>query len=211
MENETQEQDDVVQVEQKSALHTVTPLSKYLALTLFIIMPFLGGWIGYTYAPEKVVEVERVVIKEVIVEKEIEVSTQPDVPALQDQEEYVSSNGFSISIPEGAATSEEPAQFSYSPITRIEGDFGSLCVSSGYGCGGVGMQGWTESLDVLTTLNGTEMSFRVWKRDGDVHMTLLSFQPSPLGFSEDAQIQLNTTADQLELSKLMLKSIVFTK
>lgn len=38
-------------------LKKVTPLSKYLAMTLFIIMPFLGGWIGYTYAPEKVVEV----------------------------------------------------------------------------------------------------------------------------------------------------------
>jgi DKNYY family len=33
----------------------VTPLSKYLAMILFIIMPFLGGWIGYVYIPEKVV------------------------------------------------------------------------------------------------------------------------------------------------------------
>ncbi len=49
-----------VQVE-TNPLHTVTPVSKYLAMALFIIMPFLGGWIGYTYAPEKVVEVERVV------------------------------------------------------------------------------------------------------------------------------------------------------
>ncbi len=45
----------------KFQLHTVTPLSKYLAMTLFVILPFLGGWIGYTYAPEKVVEVEKVV------------------------------------------------------------------------------------------------------------------------------------------------------
>ena len=36
-------------------LKNVTPLSKYLALSLFIILPFLGGWIGYTYAPEKIV------------------------------------------------------------------------------------------------------------------------------------------------------------
>lgn len=43
------------------SLKKVTPLSKYLAMTLFIVMPFLGGWIGYTYAPEKVVEVERIV------------------------------------------------------------------------------------------------------------------------------------------------------
>ncbi len=37
----------------------VTPLSKYLAMTLFILMPFVGGWIGYHYMPEKVVEVEK--------------------------------------------------------------------------------------------------------------------------------------------------------
>jgi len=42
-------------------LHKVTPLSKYLAMALFVLLPFIGGWIGYMYAPEKVVEVERVV------------------------------------------------------------------------------------------------------------------------------------------------------
>lgn len=51
-------------------LQKVTPLSKYLALALFIIMPFLGGWIGYTYAPEKVVEVDKIVIEEVVNEVE---------------------------------------------------------------------------------------------------------------------------------------------
>ncbi len=44
-------------------LKKITPASKYLALVLFITMPFIGGWIGYTYGPEKVVEVERVVIQ----------------------------------------------------------------------------------------------------------------------------------------------------
>jgi hypothetical protein len=34
-------------------LKKVTPLSKYLAMTLFIILPFLGGWIGYQAAIEK--------------------------------------------------------------------------------------------------------------------------------------------------------------
>lgn len=33
-------------------------------MTFFVALPFIGGWIGYTYAPEKVVEVERVVILE---------------------------------------------------------------------------------------------------------------------------------------------------
>lgn len=45
-------------------LNKVTPLSKYLAMILFILMPFIGGWIGYQYAPEKVVEVEKVIVKE---------------------------------------------------------------------------------------------------------------------------------------------------
>ena len=34
-------------------------------MTLFVILPFVGGWIGYQYAPEKIVEAEREVIKEV--------------------------------------------------------------------------------------------------------------------------------------------------
>ena len=34
-------------------LKKVTPLSKYLALSLFVILPFLGGWIGYNIAIEK--------------------------------------------------------------------------------------------------------------------------------------------------------------
>lgn len=61
MENETQEQ-DTVQVIQKSALYSVTPLSKYLAMVLFIVLPFVGGYIGYAFAPEKVMTVEREVV-----------------------------------------------------------------------------------------------------------------------------------------------------
>lgn len=40
-------------------LHKVTPLSRYLAMTLFIALPFIGGYVGYALAPEKVIEVER--------------------------------------------------------------------------------------------------------------------------------------------------------
>jgi hypothetical protein len=55
-----------VEVEQEeSVLNKITPFSKYLAMILFIAMPFVGGWIGYNYAPEKLVEVDRVVIREV--------------------------------------------------------------------------------------------------------------------------------------------------
>ncbi|HMO78360.1 MAG TPA: hypothetical protein PKA42_01295 [Candidatus Paceibacterota bacterium] len=56
---------DTAKVEVKTGviapLHKITPLSKYLAMALFISLPFIGGWIGYQYAPEKVVEVERIV------------------------------------------------------------------------------------------------------------------------------------------------------
>jgi hypothetical protein len=40
------------------SLKQVTPLSKYLAMIIFIVTPFVGGWIGYMYAPEKVIEIE---------------------------------------------------------------------------------------------------------------------------------------------------------
>lgn len=45
-------------------LKKVTPLSKYLALFLFIILPFVGSYIGYKLAPERVLEIERVVQSE---------------------------------------------------------------------------------------------------------------------------------------------------
>lgn len=55
---------EIISEEQKRSafetLHTVTPLSKYLAMALFIILPFFGAWIGYTYAPEKGVDAEKV-------------------------------------------------------------------------------------------------------------------------------------------------------
>jgi hypothetical protein len=38
-------------------LHRVTPVSKILAAVVMIILPFVGFLVGYTYAPEKVVEV----------------------------------------------------------------------------------------------------------------------------------------------------------
>lgn len=50
------------------SLLKVTPLSKYLAMALFVTLPFVGGWIGYTFAPEKIVEVEKVLP----IEKEVE-------------------------------------------------------------------------------------------------------------------------------------------
>jgi hypothetical protein len=44
--------------------HRASPFSKYAAMALFVVVPFIGGWVGYTYAPEKIVEIEKVVIKD---------------------------------------------------------------------------------------------------------------------------------------------------
>jgi len=68
METENLNENNVEVSKNSSNLNKVTPLSKYLAMILFIMLPFLGGWIGYEYAPEKVVEVEKVVVKEVGIE-----------------------------------------------------------------------------------------------------------------------------------------------
>jgi hypothetical protein len=46
-------------------LCTVTPFSKLVAAIVVIILPFLGAYVGYQYAPEKVVEVEKIVVNEV--------------------------------------------------------------------------------------------------------------------------------------------------
>lgn len=42
----------------REQLNKVTPLSRTLAAILFVVLPFIGGWIGYRYAPAKVVIVE---------------------------------------------------------------------------------------------------------------------------------------------------------
>lgn len=45
----------------KRQFTTVTPLSKYLAMVIFITLPFFGFWFGYTLTTEKVLEVEEFV------------------------------------------------------------------------------------------------------------------------------------------------------
>jgi hypothetical protein len=52
-----------------SAWNTVTPFSKYLAMALFVALPFIGGWVGYVNAPEKLVEVENVNVQNVVQEE----------------------------------------------------------------------------------------------------------------------------------------------
>lgn len=63
---------EVAQTPQKfESLRTVTPVSKYLAMALFIILPFIGGLVGYVNAPETVPpQPERIVVKEKIVTRD---------------------------------------------------------------------------------------------------------------------------------------------
>jgi hypothetical protein len=67
MEIENELESPLAGKDKKNSLSQVTPLSKYLAMLLFIALPFIGGWVGYTYAPEKIVEVEKVIVKEKVV------------------------------------------------------------------------------------------------------------------------------------------------
>ncbi|MEZ4195274.1 MAG: hypothetical protein R3B53_02655 [Candidatus Paceibacterota bacterium] len=53
-----------IQEDKFTNLKKVTPLSKYLAMFLFLAMPFIGGWIGYMYAPEKIVD--RFVVQNIV-------------------------------------------------------------------------------------------------------------------------------------------------
>ena len=53
----------------KQPVFQITNTSKCLALLLFILLPFIGGYIGYTYAPEKIVEIEKEVVRTVQVEQ----------------------------------------------------------------------------------------------------------------------------------------------
>ena len=81
-------------------LKKVTPLSKYLAMVLFILMPFIGGWVGYTYAPDKIVEVEKVVFKEIevpMVSTEDAVSINPNL-TLRDGWDLYTSNKYNFSF-----------------------------------------------------------------------------------------------------------------
>ncbi len=67
------------EIDQKNSVFKVTPLSKYLAMILFIAMPFIGGWIGYQYASEKVVEVERMASDNL----EAETASVEDIPEIE--------------------------------------------------------------------------------------------------------------------------------
>ena len=46
------------------SLRIVTPFSKYLSMVMFVLLPFIGSYIGYMYATKQVVESEKSILSE---------------------------------------------------------------------------------------------------------------------------------------------------
>jgi hypothetical protein len=69
--NPQEKDNESFEIQERHPVFQVTRLSKYLAMILFIMMPFVGGYIGYTYAPEKVIEVEKIITQKEESEKTV--------------------------------------------------------------------------------------------------------------------------------------------
>ncbi len=68
-----------------TSFKTVTPFSKYLAMVVMIILPFLGGYIGYKYAPERTIEAP---VKEEKVAVQETKTNAADMPAMYTSSKY---------------------------------------------------------------------------------------------------------------------------
>jgi len=117
-------------------LNTVTPLSKYLALALFIVLPFGGLYIGYVYAPEKVVEIERIVEVEVAVQEQYEGTQLPwqrEIVISDIQSKYVQETLTLLSLSETDEYFSQPEVLDYFVHVRQLTQDKTL-VSYCYGC-----------------------------------------------------------------------------
>ncbi len=216
-------------------LKKVTPLSKYLAMVLFVLLPFIGGYIGYTFALEKVVEVERVTnvnsnngIDQSVGSEITNMTTPSDtnnsflesatqkpiiIENIDTSKPYRSTNNFTISVPKNTSVSESQQTADSSGISIFSGDFGELCISTGYGCGGVGLQGWVSSNKVVTTESGIELTFSVWQREeggsNQVLMVMTSASPISAIPTSEWQLQIDTTEEQLAVVETMIGSLKF--
>lgn len=99
-----------------SVLYKVTPLSKYLAMAIFIITPFIGGWIGYTYAPEKIVVTETIIYKNSAVESE---ASPTNLPA-KEKPSYMIESG-EIIVNTTNKTFEATVMFGLADIRNVSG------------------------------------------------------------------------------------------
>lgn len=109
-----------------SRLHTITPLSKYLATMLFVTLPFLGGWVGYTYSPEKIIEVEKTIIKtESFITKQNRFTENPEyfpVGEAQKTAYIVDIASTSITLDEVKVLGSEVVNEEIDPITYFLND-----------------------------------------------------------------------------------------
>lgn len=129
---ETQNQTPIEETElpeTKSRLHEVTPLSKYLAMFIFITLPFFAGWVGYQLAPEKVVEIEKIIKMPIIADNdglELDkvqiISRQGDLTWRTEREVSLNQNGYTRAIAELRGQSIE--------------DFINYATTTGYYIGG---------------------------------------------------------------------------
>lgn len=85
----------------KRVFFEVTPFSKYVTMMVFVVAPFLGAWIGYNFAPTKILFLEEPVLVEKIVEVEKQVigTTQIGLPG-EDTFFWDEETGFSFVYPD---------------------------------------------------------------------------------------------------------------
>ena len=127
--------------EQKNNVFKVTPLSKYLAMALFTILPFLGGYLGYTFAPEKIMAVEKVVVKQVPIPYDLlrEKTTESEI--LQPENTMqVDSVGIDVSA-EYQSSKYRVVRVVDNPYYSVESKYESLIITAprginDYTCGG---------------------------------------------------------------------------
>lgn len=86
--------------EQRSRL-LLAPVPKYLILVLMVTLPFLGGWVGYNIATEKVVEVEKLTSQEL---------TNEQPHGVQDKRYRNASLGIEFSYPSDWIVTERESQ-----------------------------------------------------------------------------------------------------
>ncbi len=124
--------------------------------------------------------------------------------------EYRSPLGYSIQFPTDASVTEAPAAYSMAAATHVSGDFGTLCISPGYGCGGVGLQGWSLTKKEITTASGNVLTVFIYTRDTGAIVTIVSLDPLPASpWTKDAQLQVATTLEHLAGVESMLASLSF--
>ena len=120
----------------KKQFTTVTPLSKYLAMIIFISMPFIGIWIGLKLAPVEVVEIEKIIIRE---EKVVESQNEGNVARYQDWTLYESEyypisfyhpSNLSVASGDSAVYGQDPVGFHKIRIYdgMSDGDFASVII-----------------------------------------------------------------------------------